>query len=458
MDREDRDDMSQFPSAANPLSALGLDPDEVRANPGWLQALSAGKVPTNGATSPPPSVTTPTPTAVSMPKEQTPLEDLSRQGITGELRTAKTQEDLAKTVGTVDPSIAAAQKARDLAQDRASSFNDAAYRPSIGSRIWRGVRGGLTGLALGGIPGAIAGAVDPGKVGSTPYGAPNAAGQTEANRLLREQLTSSRTYDEALANWKQAQAARKEELAATKDTNVSYGGAAGHATAELNAENKPDSANKTDEKLRLDQAEIDQRRKNGIAVGLKGKDLIDYSLGYKPEKPEQPNEAVIQQAMRNKVISEFTRQNGHPPQTDADYEAVGKRIAALSGRPSKPGGGQSVTQARIIADKKNASIQRALAEYAKDPGQPESNAELQRSLQEAQNAYEEESGLLGDGGDVGPHQVVTVDAKGQATWTPVAQTAPAPAPGAPPAAGAPKGPPPGATHTVKSKKDNKLHW
>jgi hypothetical protein len=38
------------------------------------------------------------------------------------------------------------------------------------------------------------------------------------------------------------------------------------------------------------------------------------------------------------------------------------------------------------------------------------------------------------------------------TWTPTQQSAPAPA------ATAPTGPPPGATHQVKSRADGKMHW
>jgi hypothetical protein len=50
---------------------------------------------------------------------------------------------------------------------------DPEYRPGIGTRIARGVRSGLVGLATGGIPGAVVGAVEPGQIrGGSAYGAP----------------------------------------------------------------------------------------------------------------------------------------------------------------------------------------------------------------------------------------------------------------------------------------------
>jgi hypothetical protein len=89
------------------------------------------------------------------------------------------------------------------------------------------------------------------------------------------------------------------------------------------------------------------------------------------------------------------------------------------------------------------------------PGAPQT---YQRQLQEVQNAYEEDMALLGQAGE---HNVVTVDNKGQVTWTPesAAKTAPAPAAPAPPATSVKPVPrPPNATHTVRSKADNHMHW
>src|SRR5208337_2968735 len=236
------------------------------------------------------------------------LASQGQEGVTGELRTGKSEEDMASKMGTVDPSILAAQKARDEAADKARSFNDASYRPSIGQEIWRGVRGGLTGLANK--KGLIPGILSPGSVGATPYGAPNDAGQAEQGKLIEAQRTTGRTYDEALENWKRAQEARKEGLGATKDAATAYGGAAGHATAETNAENKPEmEADKAAAKLKLSQQEFDQRGQQADNLGLKGMNKILFVANGKVPDPRQPNEGEITAAR----IQQGMVLLGHPP-------------------------------------------------------------------------------------------------------------------------------------------------
>lgn len=415
---DDDDSLSGYPSAANPLTAMGLDPDEVRANPDMLARLSAGaaKGPKANASEYPPPTTTSGPPAAPPPT----LASQGQEGVTGELRTAKQEEDDAKSLGTVDPSIMSAQSARDQARTAAEGFNDAPYQPSTGQKIWRGVRGALVGLGTG--RGAIKGAIDPGEVGSTPYDAPNAAGQAERDKLLRGQKSTQESYDEALDNWKRAQEARKEGAGATDKAGTMYGGAAGHATGLMNAENKPETeANKDAEKLQLTQKEFEQRQqqlKSPELAKLSPMNKMLYMANGKVPDPREPTEGEItaQQIQRAMVTL------GHPPRSLEEFNQV---VAAAKGELGKGKGSQPTIQQQVsVADKKKAAIQKAQAEYAKDPGSKESLQQYQSDLQEAQNAYEEESGLLAGGGDLGQHQVVTVDKDGQVTWTPQAATAP----------------------------------
>lgn len=424
---DDSDDLSQYPNAANPLTALGIDPDEARANPRLLDSLNAQAKPnwdmTWNATQKPPDQSAPTPAAPAVPT----LASQGQEGVTGELRTAKSEEDAASKLGTVDPSILAAQKARDEAADKAQSFNDASYRPSIGERIWRGVRGGLTGLANK--KGLIPGILSPGSVGATPYGAPNDAGQAEQGKLMEAERTTGRTYDEALENWKRAQEARKEGLGATKDAATAYGGAAGHAAGLMTSENKSESENeKSAAKLKLSQDEFDQRSKrlqtDPELSKLSPINRALYLANGKIPDPQRPTEGELtaQEIARGMVI--FKNQHGGKgPQSLEEFNSV---ISAAKGELGKGGKtGASVQQERLIADKKNSAIEKATRDFAGAIGDKEALGEYQSALQEAQNAYEEDSALLA-GGNPGPHQVVNVDKNGQVTWAPQA-AAPLPA-------------------------------
>jgi hypothetical protein len=77
------------------------------------------------------------------------------------------------------------------------------YAPTAGRRIMRGIVGGLSGLAQHGIFGAAEGALNPGAVGATPYGAPtrqfSIAAQRQAAQsaaLDKQQATLEKGYSE----------------------------------------------------------------------------------------------------------------------------------------------------------------------------------------------------------------------------------------------------------------------
>jgi hypothetical protein len=86
---------------------------------------------------------------------------------------------------------------------------DPEYRPTVGRRIMRGIVGGLegfgeglaTGNAGGAVGDAIVGALNPGKVGATPYNAPNRAYSTAAAinqqglaRVNSQEATAEKIY------------------------------------------------------------------------------------------------------------------------------------------------------------------------------------------------------------------------------------------------------------------------
>jgi hypothetical protein len=83
------------------------------------------------------------------------------------------------------------------------------YKPSTGSRIWRGVRGGLEGIAEHGIMGGLLGAIDPEKVTGTAYGAPNKQ-YTRAEDAREQQLgATDNELKTAMQTWKDVNDARK---------------------------------------------------------------------------------------------------------------------------------------------------------------------------------------------------------------------------------------------------------
>jgi len=456
---DDQEELGQYPSAASPLTTLGLDPDVVRANPDLLKGLGANKsaTPPPGMMSAPaqskPSASAVTAGAVGGAGDPS-LTDDAKQGITGELRTAKSMEGMASQLGTVDPSIQKAQQARDAADDAARNFNDAPYEASRGQKIWRGVRGGLTGLAKGGVMGAVRGAVDPESVGSTPYSAPNAEGEAARGKLLETQRTTNRSYDESLENWKRANEARKEGLGATKDAATAFGGAAGHATAETTAEQKPETeANKADEKFKLDQKEFDLRTQRANQLQLKGMNRMLYLLNGKVPDPRQPTEGEYTAA----VVANATKvwsaaHGGQSPQTLKDLNEIQQAARGTLGKGDK-GDAQEAANLRAagrLAEGRVKSLESIMKSPAYAYGTEEQRKPIQDELDKAKEELDDiQEQLKGDESDTVP------------PGGPVAPPAGGPAPGGPqPIAshGQPVPKPAGATHTVKSKLDQKLHW
>ena len=177
---EDLDDQGLGPSAANPLTAAGLDPDMVRADPESpcvLERFSVQRRPSRKGNPPGTS-----------PAEREPCTGTGRSGFNGRdthrrhtllaryeraqrtsTRRRQMANQAAEEVPTTDPKLAQMEAQRsklaapvDLYDSATGKMKAQAQvynpdtgldgssinaKPSVGRRIWRGVRGGLVGLA-----------------------------------------------------------------------------------------------------------------------------------------------------------------------------------------------------------------------------------------------------------------------------------------------------------------------
>ena len=490
----DSDDLSQFPSAASQLGPLGLDPDMVRANPEMMASLSASSRPAASESAPPPKPAPEQPSAIAAGKvgdaESTPptapppqpaapatppdAQSYGMEGLGLLSKSAKMAQDADAAIPTTDTEAPKLQALRDKLAVKPALFDTKTGKrlketqeydpdtgqpinvksaPSVGQRIWRGVRGGLVGMSSG--KGALLGALDPGAVGSTPYGAPSDAFQRAEERRT-EQLASTdndiannfKTFKEAQVALKARASDSRANAALGKDLTTGATGMMNSATAAKKADAEATkAANETPEaKARLNQQEFDQRGQRLATdpqlAKLSPLNKILYRLNGKVPDPREPNEAEINAAAAARALVVFQAQHGGKgPQTLEDFNSIQQAARGEMGKGQK-----STTatpeQVKQIADKKNKAIEDANAGFAKNADQQE----YQTQLQEAQNAFEEDAGVLGV---AGPHQQVIVDKDGHVTWKPIdlpstpPPNAPAPsaqAAGALGGAGAPKPP------------------
>ncbi len=215
----DQDEMSNFPSAANPLTSMGIDPDMARANPQLLAMLSRGGGNGSGASTPNiPSK--PSPSApVSMPTDDSDATAMSA------LRTnLQTGSDTAKAIPTSNPEVERLSKEHERLSLPAPLYDPQTGKmleqdkPSTGQKVWRGVRGGLVGLLTGGIPGAAIGAIEPQDIaGGKAYNAPNVQYTRGEQRREQELGATDSNLANARENWKSVVDAAKAKGAITKD-------------------------------------------------------------------------------------------------------------------------------------------------------------------------------------------------------------------------------------------------
>lgn len=429
----DDDDLGQFPSAASPLTAAGIDPDEARANPALLRAAfpglqwgdqfqssfpgsdtsrlgpsasaaSAGKAGGAGDGFQPPYYSAGQPEAPSqakprsaydapevpgmptpagwMPAQAAPppkapkplpapvpawtpagaatpsLEDYERTGLDSLSKNADLATQAVQNVPTSSPEVdrLAAERAKlvppALYNPQTGKMNPAVSeydsatgqnvtvnpKPGVGSRIWRGVRGGLVGLLEGGIPGAALGVIEPGAIpGGEAYGAPNKAYTRAEERRGQQVESTDKSMATAFQNWKdQVDAARAKatEFRANATTGRDLTtGATGAINAATEAQKEKDEATnqeantpqaKTAAALELNQKEFEQRQRRVAQMqGVSTLNKTLYMLNGNIPDPREPNEAEINASQAAKALVVFRAQHGgKDPQTLEDFNNI----------------------------------------------------------------------------------------------------------------------------------------
>ena len=397
---EDQDGLSQFPSAANPLTGV-IDPDLARANPDLLAQLNSRGLPGPVADKPPtpgPMAATPTEPpdepsksavtagalggAATSPPSVT---DYGMQGLAslsknadmataaaGEVPTSNTdvarltaqREKLGTPAPLYDPQtgkMLSQTKEYDPATGQEISVNP---KPGAGTRIWRGVRGGLTGLLEGGIRGGLLGAIDPTKVGVDAYGAPSGAYQKAETQREGELGATDKSLGDTMANWKQAVDAAKAKAGEFR-SNAGLGkdlttGATGMENAATDAVKAKTDQQKADQesptaKLKLSQDEFTQRQGEAANLKLSGVNKLAYILNGKIFDPQQPNEAEFNAAAAARALVVFRAQhNGQDPQTLEDFNAI--QAAARGTLAGQSGNKEADTNLRAAVNSANSRL------------------------------------------------------------------------------------------------------
>jgi hypothetical protein len=389
----DQDELSQFPSAVNPLTSLGIDPDMARANPDLLHALNP-----TGIGAPPPAVRPPVAGPVSMPSDEpepapspkvagqlggagqapSTATDYGMAGLASLNQNARMATGAVADIPTSNPEIdrLSAERAKfaapaplydpqtgkmlsqtteiDPATGQPITINP---KPSAGTRIWRGVRGGLTGLLTGGIKGALLGAVDPAAEGGPAYGAPNRAYENAEQQRQAALGASDAGLTNAFKNWKdqvdaakarageyRANAALGKDLTtgSTGMQNAATDAARERDTAAKNAAETPEARNAAT--LKLNKEQLDQRKAT-VATDPAFKNLSPlnrmlYVINGKVPDPRQPTEGEITAAAAARALTTYNMERGKPantpPDTLEDFNKIQEAARGMMGR----GGGK----------------------------------------------------------------------------------------------------------------------
>jgi hypothetical protein len=282
------------------------------------------------------------------------------------------------------------------------------YKPSLGQRIMRGV-GGMQ-------KGGILGVVDPEGAGATAYGAPN----KEYGVVQQQNAGKVAGADQQLTN---AQANYKEMLltlqARAKDRAEAAKAAAETTTASNNQQNIPINQTKADAEAQQAKnntpaskgaavtAEIDARKAEGVAIGLKGAELERYSLG-KTSEQFAPNAEIV---ANSQALAAW--KHDHPNQVPGVNDIRDIQAAARGGEIKNSGAKLSGTTAQKIIDEKNAAMNKATQQYRDKmdkSGGSYTQTDWVNDMQAAQDAYEES--IVDHGGTV---KHMTIDPQGR--WT-----------------------------------------
>ncbi len=399
----DPDNFEGLPYAGSPVTAAGLDPDEVRmmmAGGGGAdqltQRIQAAQQRTPPLQMKPDTTAMPTPAPASpyqgagrqtvgvtgapggvasapaprMPAPETQpagwTSDTAQQGAGMQLQAGEKLLDTARAM-QADPEIPRLQE--QVVADQAATPNPRDYKPGWGTRILRGLKGAALGAATGGIFGAAAGALDPALVrGGTAYGAPTDAYDTalDANRRQTEQ--DQQRLADAAANFKQAQDMRVAQETALKDASAAGKGAGetatGLSTANTKAAEVPIDQQKADAetqkafnvsaegKVQATQAEIDQRTKFADQAGMpqgfrRWRYILTGQMQEQAQRAPSPEETNL-----NTLVAAFRGEHGgQGPKTVADWQGL---IQAARGTEPRAGGGGEKADAivsKAVADK-----------------------------------------------------------------------------------------------------------
>jgi hypothetical protein len=277
----------------SPLRAMGIDPDQARANPAAaLEAVRSGQAPQttevaqnddpgqpgsrqpgdtdyagpqlirrNAAAPAPassvPASVTPDGNSSGPPTSSAPKtwQDYARQGLAGQLRATQADEANVNTLAsqpTEEQTVAPLEQQRTYA---AAPINpqDKQYRPGIGTRFVRG----LDAIREGG----LLAAVDPEDVGETAYGAPNKQYGIDTQRQAQKVASIDQQIATARQAYKDASNRAKDIATQQRAVATGYGdlskGATGQETTENIAARNAETArhNLQDEQLRQQQQE-----------------------------------------------------------------------------------------------------------------------------------------------------------------------------------------------------------
>lgn len=376
-----QDELGMFPSAASPLAGLGLDPEQVRANPDLLSSINPGTSAPEAAKpvpTPPGGVSMPTgedeaPPAPSASAKaagavggagQAPSQTATDYGMAGLQslnQNAKMATDATADIPTTSPEIErlTAQRAKFAAPaplydpttgkmlDKTTEIDPTTGqpvtinpKPSTGTRIWRGVRGGLQGVLTDGIRGGLLGAISPELEGSEKYGAPNRAYQSAEQQREATLGATDAGLKTAFDNWKEQVNGAKVKATefranAGLGKDETSGAVAMQNSATLAASEKEREKKDTEDSpeardaatVKLTKAQLDQRKSivdtDPTFRKMSPLNKMLYVLNGKVPDPREPNEAEVNAAQAARALVVFKAQHGgQGPQTLEDFNAI----------------------------------------------------------------------------------------------------------------------------------------
>jgi hypothetical protein len=405
----DSGDLARYPSAATPLSidellALRGGGDGDKAQPAIWAGGYPGAVPAESSPSPavasPPSANTAAPTAAPIPATASPTtaQDYSMAGLAGLQRDMQDARAAENEIPTSNPKLD--ELNRELAakseptplrtmtpEDTKAGRTEgtgamlAEYKPSVMSRIGRGVRSGAIGFLTGGIPGAVVGAIEPQDIrGGTAYGAPNASYGREESERQREvgdlsgQAAAAKEawkaqVDAANAKAKQIDASGKlaGDLTTGANANVKNANDAADAAAR-NANETPEA--KAQVKALEDTQEYNSRmeRLNTLEkrIGkIPAQTEAYYIANGKLPDPKQPHEPTFEEI----ALAGALRTLGHKPSHD-EYMQIVSQVRGKAGEGDSGGNIFADPAVTSVVEKATADVNKYKTDHRFVPTQP----------------------------------------------------------------------------------------